>query len=120
MTAAPRDGRDMNVWLAPRPASARNSPELVTTTRIGISQGQESPLALVFTTEGLPQREPACPRGIGGHAVNQAFGPPRGWGGRYERLVATGTCSILAAVSRVTTTLRSVLELAQRVSARCR
>ena len=32
-----------NVWLAPRPASF-DSPELVTTTRIGISQGQDLPL----------------------------------------------------------------------------
>ena len=32
-----------DVWLAPRPASF-NSPELVTTTRIGISQGQDLPL----------------------------------------------------------------------------
>ena len=32
-----------DVWLAPRPASF-DSPELVTTTRIGISQGQDLPL----------------------------------------------------------------------------
>ncbi len=32
-----------DAWLAPRPASL-NSPELVTTTRIGISQGKDLPL----------------------------------------------------------------------------